>query len=706
MVLRDRRTVFMSIVLPLLVMPIMLLAGHASERRRERKLESLTYQYALAGSQAESLRALLGPRLQAARTAGSGPGAAEKETPFLARERQVADPAKSLDKDELQLYLEAQSAEEAKARAAAEETKARAAAEEARRKGERQEPDKGEDAPERDRAETVVAGAPVVTIVFRADRDTSQTAARRMRDLLRDLRRERRALVLKERGLGVDPAAIASVDQVDVATAAQVSGLQLGRFLTLFLVMFILSGGAVVATDSLAGEKERGTLETLLTTAASRAEIVAAKHLLILFVALLITLIQVANLLVYVGFKLIKVSAGFSVAISPALALLLFVLYLPVVALAASALLLTSGYAKSYKEAQLTFFPLFLLGMVPCLAPLLPGVPLRSAIALVPVANIAVGVKEVLTGVFDWPLLAGAWLVNAAAAGLLARAAARTLSNERLITAAETDAAQLYGGPALFPRHVLRWFAVVWAVIFAAGANMGEGVDIRVQLLVNLVVVFAGASFLMIRKYRLDPREALALRPVKPVVWLAVLIGAPAGLLAAMGVFRLANLVFPMPEKLFEAFGRALAPESIPFWETLLWLTVLPGICEEVAFRGVLLHGLRRRLHPVALALVVGLIFGFFHTALFRILPTGFLGVLLAAVTLLTGSIFPAMAWHAINNCAGLLAGHYGWSLADLGPGLYLAGAAVLLLAFWIIWRNRTPYPGLRPWRGKAGLRP
>ena len=327
------------------------------------------------------------------------------------------------------------------------------------------------------------------------------------------------------------------------------------------------------------------------------------------------------------------------------------------------------------------------------------GVRLRSVIVLVPVANIAVAVKEVLVGMPDWPMIAVAWVVTAAAAVGVGMLAEKALSTERLITAADVGAEEFRGGPALFPRHVLRAFALLWAIMFAVASNMGADADIRLQLLVNLGVLFLGGSFFLIRRYRLNVREALALRAPRPAVWLAVLIGAPAGLLTATGVFRLANLVFPVPQKMLEAFGQGLLPDSIPFWQLILLLTVAPGICEEIAFRGVLLHGLRRRFSPVVLALVTGAIFGFFHTSLFRIVPTAFLGVLLAAVTLLSGSIFPAMLWHAANNALGVLGGHYEVPLYDLDAWLYLAAAAVLALAFWIIWRNRTPYPDLRPGR-------
>ena len=471
------------------------------------------------------------------------------------------------------------------------------------------------------------------------------------------------------------------------------------------LLIFIMSGGAVVATDSLAGEKERGTLETLLTTAASRVEIIAAKHLVIVTTALVITADPGDQL---PGLRELQADPGarqdFAAAVPPQVAVLLLVLYLPVAALASSVLLLTSGYARTYKEAQLYFFPVFLLGIVPTLAPFLPGLALRSAIVIVPVANLSVAVKEILIGTFDWPMIAAAWVVTAVAALWTSRLAVRALSTEKLITASEADSVDVRGGPALFPRHVLRWFAVMWALLLAIAVNMPAGTDIRVQLLVNLLGLFFGATVLMIRRYRLDVREALALRPVKPVVWLAVILAAPAGMVAGVGVFRLANLFVPVPTRVLESFGQEILPTGIPLWQTVALLSILPGIFEEMTFRGMLLHGLRARLHPAALAVVVGLVFGLFHVALFRIAPTAFLGVMLASITLLTGSIFPAMLWHALNNAMGLLLSQVNMPLDRAEWGVYAAGAAILVAAFWIVYRNRTPYPGLRPWR--SGRRP
>ena len=75
---------------------------------------------------------------------------------------------------------------------------------------------------------------------------------------------------------------------------------------------------------------------------------------------------------------------------------------------------------------------------------------------------------------------------------------------------------------------------------------------------------------------------------------------------------------------------------------------------------------------------------------------SAFIGVLLTATTLLTGSIFPAMAWHTLNNALALFLARDGVALETLGLGETMPGFLLLAVSFWILWRTRRPYPGLR----------
>jgi sodium transport system permease protein len=128
----------------------------------------------------------------------------------------------------------------------------------------------------------------------------------------------------------------------------------------------------------------------------------------------------------------------------------------------------------------------------------------------------------------------------------------------------------------------------------------------------------------------------------------------------------------------------------MPQWQLFIFLAVLPALCEEIAFRGILLSGLRQRLRPVTLTIAVGMIFGLFHMTLFRIAPTAVLGVILTAIALLTGSIFPGMLLHMGNNAWGVWAGLHDFDADNLGPWQSAAMLAVFALSMWIIYRNRV----------------
>lgn len=660
--LRDPRTLLVSIVLPVVLMPLLLIVSNRVERGREAREQARTFKYALVGTDTAFFRDLLADL--------PGPDAEDADSASAKFERvEVDDPEEALEDRRVDFFVEGMSPEEWRSVLSEDTTRA-------------------------DELEEF-NDTPVARVHYRSNRATSNRGSSAIRDRLSGVRRELRDSTLVTAGFPIDPADLAAMDTANVASEREVSGARLGRMLTMFVLLLMVMGGSVMATDTLAGEKERGTLVTLLTTAAARTEIIWAKTLAVVTLAIAIALVQVVNLWVYLGLGLIDVGSGFAASITPATSGILLVLYLPVAALAAGVLLVTSAYAKSYKEAQLFLTPVILGLTLPTLAPFLPEVTLSSAIILVPLANLSIAARDVLVGQANWFAVAVAWVVTGAAAAYAMRLAVGALQDENLVTGADSDRAEFLGGPALFRKRVLRWFVVFWAVKVLIDMNVAFD-DLRITALFNVGVVFLAAPMIMIWRFRLDPREALALRAPKPGVWVGVVLGAPAGLIVATLVFQLADLVIPVPRELLENFGQALMPDDIPFWQIVLVLSVIPGIVEELSFRGVLLHGVASRFRPLATCLIVGGIFGFFHFQIFRIPGTALLGVVLAAVTLWSGSIFPAMLWHTLNNALALYLGSTGVELAQDSWLVYAGGVVALALAFRIIWMNRTPYPGLR----------
>src|SRR5215475_1071349 len=664
MLLRARRTVVLAVVLPAIIMPLMLYAQKYSANRRERLLTGTTYRYTVTGPLVDRVRVLLN-QTRTNLSQHDNPEH-EKLRQFKFVETNVANPIESLKRNEIQFYIETMSSDDA--------DKLPPKKESAPRPG----------ATRNNSTVQRLSSVPLINIVYSEDRDASDNAHDQIMALLRLARQTDSQVLLTEHGFPGDPKQFFSIHDSSIATHSQVIGSIVGRLITLFLVMMMFTGGAVASMDIISGEKERGTLETLLTTAAGRSEIVAAKQLAITSVALVITLVQGLNFLLYIKLRLIALPKDFDLQLPTRMALTLLLLFVPLAATIASVLLMISAYAKSYKESQMYFFPVYLLSLITSLASMMPGLSLRSAIAFVPFANVSVAAREIMVGRPDALMIAVTFGVMLCTAAFLMRASARMLTREDLIVPAHFGPAEFLGGPALFQK-----LALMWVITFAVATNFPALASLRRQLIFNEIVVMLGAVLLMLRLYRLGAKEVLSLKPVKPAVWLGILFSIPSGYLTALGIFRIVNVVLPAPQQLLERFSEEMIPKGMPTWELLLYVAVLPAICEELAFRGVLLSALRRKMRPTALVLAIGIIFGVFHMMLFRIAPTAALGMILTVIAIMTGSIFPGMLLHAGNNAFGVMAGNW-FSPETLPWADYAAAAAIFSLSLWIIYRNRT----------------
>jgi membrane protease YdiL (CAAX protease family) len=138
-------------------------------------------------------------------------------------------------------------------------------------------------------------------------------------------------------------------------------------------------------------------------------------------------------------------------------------------------------------------------------------------------------------------------------------------------------------------------------------------------------------------------------------VWLTPIIAAAAFVL--IGILAVGQeMVFPRSANYQELWERAFTQfQQIPWPLTLLIVAILPGICEEVFFRGFLLRGLRQKYSDGGAIVLVGVLFGLFHLDPYRFLAVTLLGMLFGYLVVKTGSIFTGMLAHATNNILALL---------------------------------------------------
>jgi sodium transport system permease protein len=218
----------------------------------------------------------------------------------------------------------------------------------------------------------------------------------------------------------------------NVAPPEKVGGNTFGGFIPYLLILLSFTGVIYPAIDLMAGEKERGTLETLLCSPASRLGIVLGKFLLVLTVSLTtvacsllsMTVSLLAGGLVMLGSgRMAAQLSGESGAALPSLDPLglvgVVILVLPLAVFFAAVALAISLFARTQKEAQTYIAPLVAVVLLPAVAGMLPGVELGSALALVPVLNVALACKALVSGVWPWTQLAlifGSTCLYAAAA--------------------------------------------------------------------------------------------------------------------------------------------------------------------------------------------------------------------------------------------------------------------------------------------------
>lgn len=205
-----------------------------------------------------------------------------------------------------------------------------------------------------------------VELVIDNSRDSAQKNVTRARDVLEGYSRAIGALRLLARG--VDPRAIQPIviEESDVSTPRSRAVLLLGM-MPYFLLFAAILGAFYLAIDTTAGERERGSLEPLLTTAVPRAILVGGK-------LAAVTLFSAVSLAIDIGAlvwcqRLIPAAkVGIALDVTPTSALTTLLVCLPFCFFVSGLLSVVASFTRSYKEAQTWLSFIMLVPLIPVLA--------------------------------------------------------------------------------------------------------------------------------------------------------------------------------------------------------------------------------------------------------------------------------------------------------------------------------------------------
>jgi sodium transport system permease protein len=466
----------------------------------------------------------------------------------------------------------------------------------------------------------------------------------------------------------------------DVAERHQQQALVWSKILPFVLFIWALTGAFYPAVDLCAGEKERGTLETLLSSPALRSEIVWGKLLTVMTFSCATAVLNLASIGVTARHVISQLKdlpgadVGAGLDLPPLMSLLWLVIALvPMSALFSALCLACAAFARSTKEGQYYLMPLLLVIMPLMMLPMAPGAELDLGNSLIPVTGVVLLLRSLVQGDYAESLryLLPVCMVTLLCCLLAIRWAVYQFNQESVLFR-ESERLDLRRWIVHLVRDrrdtpslaeaifgVVLIYVVQFFTNLAIGAHPPESPTFRYFLLIlfiSQVVCIALPALLMTLFLAGKPLKTLLLdrAPNAAAVAMALLLAAllhPVGLQLVHWIREL----YPIrPEALhgLEEFAKIFqtAPKAWR-WLPYVLMMVLPAICEELAFRGYVLSGLR---HLGSKWWAIGLsavFFGIAHTMLIQqSMSAAALGLVLGYIAVQTGSLVPCMVFHLAYN--------------------------------------------------------
>ncbi len=522
----------------------------------------------------------------------------------------------------------------------------------------------------------------------------------------------------------------------DVSQKQQRQAALWSKILPFFLFLWALTGAFYPAVDVCAGEKERGTLETLLTSPAQRREIAWGKLLTVMTFSIFTALMNLGSLGLTGMFVLEQLNSMKSLAgegmlsLPPMSAMVwLVVALVPVAALFSALCLAFAAFARSTKEGQYYLMPLLVVIMPLMFLTMSPGVELTLGNSLIPVTGLVLLLRSVIEGQY-WQALpfvvpvVGVTLICC----LLAIRWVEELFSRESVLFRESERLDMgrwlvhlvrdRGATPTFAQGLL-CVALILVVQFfvnlALSARGNAGLDfpfLAQTIFISQVVCIALPAALMTLLFTGRPLKTLMLDhwpKISHVVvaTLLALLMFPLGQQFSVWVQKLYPFTPEVGEQV-TAFSAALA-QAPYWWLPYLLIAILPAFCEEIAFRGFVLSGLRHLGHKWWAIALSALAFGMVHFFLQQKISAAAVGMVIGYLAVQTGSLIPCIVFHALFNGLSLASEHlvkilssesfadspWNWLLLAEGEGMFqpwvLAACSLGVMAL-LWWLHRIAY--------------
>lgn len=538
-------------------------------------------------------------------------------------------------------------------------------------------------------------------IVMNRASEKSDVAYRKLREALE--RWEQELLNRRLQAANLPPTLPDPVNaiSVDIAGQEQVAASVWSKLFPALLVIMALTGAFYPAIDVAAGEKERGTMETLLICPATRSEIVLGKFLTVLLFSMATTLLNLISMGFTSRYIVSVTQAATAVAglanlplPTPMAIVWLLVLLVPLAALFSALCLALATFARSSKEGQYYLSPLFMVTLGLTMFSMSPSIELSPTAGTslfycaMPLVGPALLLKALLVNPANREVLVFAVpvLMSSVAYSMLALwwAVEQFKSEDVLFREAERFDLRLW------LRHLLRdkeplpttgqaaaCFVLMMLLQFVSLNAAGRaitgtppeqlGAKVMQIAVIQQIALIAGPAIFMALLLTSSARQTLRIT-LPPWKYFGVALALPL-MLHPLAIEILSSLktFFPqLPDGAKAAFA-AMQDTSLPFVFVLGTFALTPAICEELAFRGFILSGLGRNGRTGVAILISSVTFGIIHMIPQQVFNATLIGMLIGLIAVRSGSLLPGVLFHFCFNGLAVLHGQAAEHLSNAG---------------------------------------
>ncbi|MBM83532.1 MAG: CPBP family intramembrane metalloprotease domain-containing protein [Planctomycetaceae bacterium] len=478
-----------------------------------------------------------------------------------------------------------------------------------------------------------------------------------------------------------------NANAIEVSDGDQFSANLWSKLFPALLVIMAVTGAFYPAVDLAAGEKERGTMETLLICPASRSEIVLGKFFTVMLFSISTALLNIVSLgltgqyMASIGINSTSALSSIAITLPEPMALCwLLVLLIPLSALFSAMCLTIATFARSTKEGQYYLTPLLTVVMgltVFCLSPaieIFPATNLSWFYSVLPIVGIALLLKALLLDPNNVNVLVFLMPVMLTSIGYSLLALWWAIEQFKREDVLFREAEQINLNDWL--RHLLRdkeetpsfmeagfCFVMILIMQFLALKYMGQALQ-RVSmfrlLIIQQLVIIASPALFMAVMLTSSARKTLRLRmPSFKMMSIAIVLPLTLHPVSTWVISNVKEYFPPLDDSVMRMLT-AMSDGSQPLWLILLAIAVAPAICEEIAFRGFMLSGFNRS-QRVGLSITMSaLAFGVIHMIPLQVFNASLLGLVLGLIAVRSNSLYPGIVFHLIFN--SLTVFHGVWS--------------------------------------------